>query len=87
MSYQGFDPDEVDRAAHLLGQSREHVQQEANRVRSSLRNINRFHGSAADKARAAADQIAKRLDQDARELEQLAQALKTLAAQARLLNR
>ncbi len=87
MSYQGFDPDEVDRAAHSLGRSRDQIQQQAKQVRSGLRNINRFHGSAADKARAAADQVAKRLDQDVRELDQLIQALKSLAAQARLLNR
>jgi methyl-accepting chemotaxis protein len=87
MSYQGFDPDEVDRAAHAISQTRDQVQQHAKRVRASVHGINRFQGSAADKARAFADQVAKRLDQDARDLEQLSQALKTLAAQARLLNR
>ncbi|WP_326953456.1 WXG100 family type VII secretion target [Amycolatopsis sp. NBC_01286] len=87
MSYQGFDPDEVDRAAHVLGQSREQVQQHAKRVRASIHGISRFQGSAADKARAYVDQVAKRLDQDARDLDEVIQALKTLAAQARLLNR
>lgn len=87
MSYQGFDPDEVDRAAHVLGQSREQIQQQAKRVRASIHGIGRFHGSAADKARAYVDEVAKRLDKDARDLDQVVRSLKALAAQARLLSR